>query len=362
MERPGSGYSVGTGRATTGGTGSGATINIQSVGATTYTTLVGGDFTGYTATGTFATPTITTIIGARAKSISLGSAATLQRPTTQTGVQVQAQIEASATNYGFLYDGGTPALSGTTNIGYNVETIVGTNCTNRAFRAVLPSATGGSASNIGLLVTGSGGTGASNIGLSVGANTATSATNIGADITSATGTSSTNIGIRVSAPSGGSTNVAMQFSAQGTTAAAGVQFGDGTDTRLCNWYRNANGVLRSDAEVLATHFRGTGSAPSASAGAGAGTSPTITVAGTDSGFSLTVAAGTSPPASNKIATITYAVVYGATVFPVFSAANSNAQASTAFVNSGAMTGTSFEFWIGGTALTASQTYIWNFKV
>lgn len=60
LSRPGSGYTVSSGVATTGGAGTGLTINILSIGTSTYTSVTGLQAQSITASGSFSTSTITT--------------------------------------------------------------------------------------------------------------------------------------------------------------------------------------------------------------------------------------------------------------------------------------------------------------
>jgi len=135
----------------------------------------------------------------------------------------------------------------------------------------------------------------------------------------------------------------------------------------------SNGVTGSGSIVLATaptlgvttvtHLVGNSATPTAAAGTGAGTSPTLTVAGTDSGFKLTVVTGTSPTANGVVATITFSSVFAAA--PVPSVAEGNA--ITASITSAACpfittTTSTLVLTANATALTASTTYVWYFQL
>ncbi len=337
MERPGMTYTAGTGRATTGGTGTGLTVNIQSVGATTYGTITGLQVVPYTGGSFYATPTFTTsITGILVDGPSLGAASTKPRPPTITGIQINPQIEASATNIGlYVADGGGAALAA------NYGVLTGTMSADNA-------------SNIGLYVRGSTGSHSSNIGIIVAASTGAGA--------------ATNIGIRINPPSGGTTNLAMQINAQGTTAASGIQFGTGVDSpRLVNLYRSANGLLRTDAEVLAPHFIGSTSAPSVVLGSGAGGgSPSFAIFGSDCRHQIQIVTGTSPPTSATIFTVTYNVAFtsGASTYPTFSPANSATAQMTGnqavYISSPSLS--SYVLTSGpGTGLPAGTFLIWYFS-
>lgn len=351
MERPGSGYSVGTGRATTGGSGSGCTINIQSVGSTTYTTLNGAQFTAYSASGTYATPTLpATVRGVLINDIDLGSSGQIARPATQLGLGIAAQLQGSTSNIGALILGGTSAVTGITNTGLQVNG---------------GSSTGGF--NNGILVSGASGAGTSTVnrGIVLTAQTGTNATNYGVQVVSPTGSGSAiNVGVLISQPSGGTgLQQALWMNTQATTASAGILFGDNSDSPSANLYRGAASQVKCDGDLRARHFMGSGSAPSASGGTGAGTGPTIVTGGTDTSFSVSVTAGTTPSSSAKVFTVTYAVAYSQIVYPVFAPVTSTAGAlAGAYIDIATVSASGFDFKVGASALSAGQSYQWNFKV
>lgn len=111
------------------------------------------------------------------------------------------------------------------------------------------------------------------------------------------------------------------------------------------------------------HVIGNSTTPGIAAGTGAGTSPTVSIAGTDLAFKVTVTTGTLPTAAATVATITFASTYGAIPHPVFSSANSNA-AILSGVSMVYLTPSTTTIVInaGATALTAATTYVWEFIV
>jgi hypothetical protein len=349
MERPGSGYSVGTGRATTGGAGSGCTINIQSVGSTTYSTLNGAQFTAYSASGTYATPTLpATIRGVLINDIDLGSSAQVARPTSQVGLNVAVQTQGSSSNIAINVGGGASALTGVTNTAVQIG-----------------SQTAASGTNSGIVVLGSTGTGATNRGIVVTAAAGTNATNRGIEIVGPTGSgSSVNIGLMISQPSGGTgLQQALWLNTLATTASAGILFGDNSDSPSANLYRGAASQVKCDGDIRARHFLGLGSTPSIAAGAGAGTGPSVTLVGTDTSFTVSLTTGSAPSTSAVAFTVTFATTYSQSVYPTFSAASQTAGAfSGAYVNAATITTSSFEFKVGTTGLSATTGYQWYFRV
>jgi hypothetical protein len=114
------------------------------------------------------------------------------------------------------------------------------------------------------------------------------------------------------------------------------------------------------------HDAGNSGTPTFTAGPGAGTGPTILIGGNDMSGSIQLSTGTGPSGSNAlIVTITFATVYGAAptgvvLFPGNAATAALTSAQVPFV---ATPGTShFNIDGGATALAASTTYIWYFRV
>jgi hypothetical protein len=99
-----------------------------------------------------------------------------------------------------------------------------------------------------------------------------------------------------------------------------------------------------------------------SAGAGLGTAPTIAVNVSGQGGQIILTTGSSPSASSVAATITYgaSLPWNQTNFPVMWPANAAAGGLGFFPYVTALSN-SFAINIGGTALAASTTYLYNFK-
>lgn len=371
MLRPGSGYTAGTGRATTGGSGTGCTINILSVGATTYTTMHGGLFAAYSALNTYATPTITQLIGVAVESVDMGLASSVPTPTTQWGVVVQAQ-NAASTNYGVEIQA-SAAPTGSTNYGTYVRSLSATNGTCFALNVDMPSSSGTLATNVGLRV-GPGSASAnalSNTGILVPSltSTGTATVNVAIDVGGPTGAAAQNIGLRITQPTGGTTrNQAIQLSTQGTTAAAGILFGSGADTFNANLYRVASGRLKTDAEMVANHVVVTGLAsPTCTINtACAGTGATCTATGSDGAFTLQLVTGSAAISSNcNLFSVSYARAYtGTGAIPVFSPA-SFTTAGLAVNQKPSVTAyglSSFVMYSGTSPMPTSSTQIWTFLV
>jgi hypothetical protein len=190
-------------------------------------------------------------------------------------------------------------------------------------------------------------------------------THIGVDIPATSAVATNAYGIRLAAPTGGTTiNQAMNFVAN-TLPSGGITFG--ADSVLANWYRSAASTIKSDGDINVRHVITTAaSIPTAAAGTGAGTGPTITVAAgsSDCRMMITVLTGTTPTASGNVFVLTYNIAFPSAVNAVvFAPRNAAAAAlsgtSAPFVSSEATT--TFTFTAGSAALTATTTYIWNFK-
>lgn len=112
------------------------------------------------------------------------------------------------------------------------------------------------------------------------------------------------------------------------------------------------------------HLIGKSSLPSNAAGTGAGTGPTVTIAGTDIGGTVTVLTGSSPTASGIIVTVTYAAsAYPTGSYPVLYPANASAASLTGTSQITASgTTTTFVITAGSAALAASTTYVWNYQI
>ena len=98
LTRPGAGYSVASGVATTLGAGTGATVNILSIGTSTYASTVGVQAQGITATGMFSTSTVTTATAFQVLNNVVGSGPIVIG--TQLGLDVPTLTTASTNAYG----------------------------------------------------------------------------------------------------------------------------------------------------------------------------------------------------------------------------------------------------------------------
>lgn len=120
-------------------------------------------------------------------------------------------------------------------------------------------------------------------------------------------------------------------------------------------------LVGASAVSSSVHFR-CSSIPTIAAGAGAGTTPTISITGSDQGFSVTLTVGT-PSATGNIFTVTFGKTWDTAAPSVtFSAGNANAAAlsgtSAPYILD--PTTTTMVFVSGSVALTAATTYIWRF--
>jgi hypothetical protein len=105
--------------------------------------------------------------------------------------------------------------------------------------------------------------------------------------------------------------------------------------------------------------------PTIAAGSGAGTGPTVSISGTDRSGSITVTTGTSPAASAVIATVTFGQPFGVAPSGVLI---SSANAATAALSAAGiawgdtLTTTTWALNSGSSALAASTTYKWYYRV
>lgn len=106
-----------------------------------------------------------------------------------------------------------------------------------------------------------------------------------------------------------------------------------------------------------------GATPGIAGGTGAGSSPTITIAGVNSGGLISVTTGATPATSGVIATVTYSAAFPNGSYVVLYPAN----AATALLSGTSMvftTGSTSTFTItaGTVALTTLTAYAWNYQV
>lgn len=124
------------------------------------------------------------------------------------------------------------------------------------------------------------------------------------------------------------------------------------------------GATNNYAERVIGQVVNGGTSPTITAGTGAGTSPTVSLSGPVAGGSITVTTGTSPTGSNAtVATITYPVGFPTGSSVTLTPANAAAAAltgSTEVFATGTTTG--FTITSGSSALTASTTYLFNYRV
>lgn len=100
--------------------------------------------------------------------------------------------------------------------------------------------------------------------------------------------------------------------------------------------------------------------PTIAAGAGAGTGPTVSIAGSDQGFKVSVTTGILPTLSAVVCTVTFSAAYAAAPHTVFSPGNSvTALLSGASMVFGTDSTATFILTAGTTPLTAATTYIWE---
>jgi hypothetical protein len=148
----------------------------------------------------------------------------------------------------------------------------------------------------------------------------------------------------------------LWFASNLASARAGIAFGSPADTTL---YRGASGILESPGDIRFDHPRCL-QAPTIATGAGAGTSPTIAIAGTDLGFTVTLTQG-NPTGTGVICTVTFGKTW--TVAP--KAGISPGNAATAALSGNSVpyvttTATTLVLNSGSTGLVAGTQYIWHF--
>jgi hypothetical protein len=142
--------------------------------------------------------------------------------------------------------------------------------------------------------------------------------------TTLTGTVTNAYGISITAPSGATNNYAALFSGQ-------IVYG--------------------------------GTTPSIAGGTGAGTSPTVGIAGANSGGVITITTGTTPGSSSVVATVTFLSPFpnGSSVvlYPGNAATALLSGTSMVYTTGGT---TTFTLTSGTVALVAATQYIWNYHV
>lgn len=167
-----------------------------------------------------------------------------------------------------------------------------------------------------------------------------------------------NVGLLINNISGGTNNYGIWFGANNASGAAGIVFGASGDTML---YRKTTNQLLTPGDWSARHYF-CSSTPTIAAGAGAGTAPTISITGTDHGFSVTLTQG-NPTATGTVFTVTFGATW-TTLAPSFACSPGNANAAalsgTSLPYISAVSTTVLTFTSGSVALVAGTQYIWRF--
>lgn len=117
-------------------------------------------------------------------------------------------------------------------------------------------------------------------------------------------------------------------------------------------------ITATNATVKSLHFTGMGGAPTYALGPSSvvGTGASVTIAGTDAAFTITLNTGTGVSSNGTILNITTTADFPTAPVPVFSNANSSTIGTTVYM---AGTGQHSITMSNTTALASSTTYIWN---
>lgn len=121
--------------------------------------------------------------------------------------------------------------------------------------------------------------------------------------------------------------------------------------------------------VQAVHFIGSGAAPGGAVqtGAGTGGSPACTVAGNDSGGTITLTTGSASTTANSAQCIvTFTAAYGSAPRVQISPSNAASAAlnstTSAFLDQASTSTTTFTIKSNSAALALGTTYLWNYDV
>ncbi len=138
VQHPGKQYTLSSGCATTGGTGANATIQVVTRGSTSIGSghaAIGVRAQGFTAAGTYTTPTVVAATAIEVMDCDAGSGpATIQK---QTGIDILGQTQTTGTNTGLNIHPFTAAA--TTNVGIDIAAFTGAGTTNVALRIATPT-------------------------------------------------------------------------------------------------------------------------------------------------------------------------------------------------------------------------------
>jgi hypothetical protein len=160
------------------------------------------------------------------------------------------------------------------------------------------------------------------------------------------------------AASGATGNYGLWIKDNTASAAAGVVLGFSADA---SFWRGAANQLLTQGDWSTRHYLSS-STPTVAAGAGAGTSPTISIAGTDHGFTVTLTQG-NPSATGTVFTVTWGASW-TTSAPAVTVSPGNASTAalsgTSLPYISAVSTTTMTFTSGSVALTAATAYIFRF--
>lgn len=130
------------------------------------------------------------------------------------------------------------------------------------------------------------------------------------------------------------------------------------------------GTFNAPTNLIVGHYRGRTNSPPvitvnvSTSGSGTGATATLDANANDSSGEITLNTGTIVGGGATIFTNTFGMTYTSTPHILFSARNNTAAAlnGLTMVYPSAITTTSFIFSVGGTGLTGSSTYVWDYKV
>lgn len=164
---------------------------------------------------------------------------------------------------------------------------------------------------------------------------------------------------RFSGVSGAVNNFGIWSNTNTTGTGSGIVFGTGGDT---SFWRGASNQLLTQGDWMSRHYL-CSSTPTVAAGAGAGTGPTISITGTDHGFTVNLTTGTTATTNATLFTVTFGAAWTTSAPAVIYAPGNAATAAlavgaTPFTS--AVATTNMTFTSNATALADSTAYIFRF--
>lgn len=183
---------------------------------------------------------------------------------------------------------------------------------------------------------------------------------IGLDINTMNIAATNNYGIRLApAVNGVTRNYGIWFASNDANTGSGIVFGASGDAVI---YRGATAQLYTPGDWMTRHYL-CNSTPTISVGASSGTAPSVSITGTDHGFTVTLTTGTTATANGILFTVTWGAPWTSLAPSVtWSAGNSttNELAVGTIPYISTVTATAMAFKAGTVALADATTYVFRF--